>query len=293
MKIRKRAKSKVKKIALKVLAPFLPFIILFLVIFFAMCSIIDAIFIQEVQTDSSMMSDVELDLKNKCIEKAEYLNTCHNYIGEESTNYLLDVNEREKDKEVQWSHLYAIMAFQNMSNNKNLNESLLEEISKSFESTFIYEKDTKQIQVETTDVFGNPTTVAQEETHYILVESDTIMGHYKYNYTDSENGKVYSGEELIGKKYERLENYMKKNFYLQADEIENDIQVIIQAANGYYNGEENTAWLTANYTNQSTEEIINSTDVKVSKGMFTWPIPGYTKITSHYGMRTHPITRCI
>ena len=24
--------------------------------------------------------------------------------------------------------------------------------------------------------------------------------------------------------------------------------------------------------------------------MFTWPIPGYKKVTSKFGMRTHPIT---
>lgn len=28
----------------------------------------------------------------------------------------------------------------------------------------------------------------------------------------------------------------------------------------------------------------------VPKGMFTWPIPGYTLITSHFGMRNHPLT---
>ena len=26
-------------------------------------------------------------------------------------------------------------------------------------------------------------------------------------------------------------------------------------------------------------------------GMFIWPIPGYLTITSHFGMRVHPITK--
>ena len=61
----------------------------------------------------------------------------------------------------------------------------------------------------------------------------------------------------------------------------------------YYVDDETTTWLQGNYTNKKTAEIIESSDGKASKGMFAWPIPGYTTITSHYGMRVHPITRCI
>lgn len=31
----------------------------------------------------------------------------------------------------------------------------------------------------------------------------------------------------------------------------------------------------------------------VPTDMFIWPIPGYTTITSHFGMRIHPVSRCI
>lgn len=251
MGIKNNFKSKAKKVAIKALKPFLPFILIIGLLFFAICTIIDAIFIQEVQSDNSSMSPVQLEIKSKCITMSEYLNTSNNFIGTQSTNYLLDVDNKEDNKQVEWSHLYSLLVFHNIANDEEINEKLLNEISKNFQSTFIYEQTTIKTDTITKDDAGNEVVETKEENIYILLESNTIIGHYKYNYEEKtiEKGntkttkKVFTNEELIGEKYERLKRYLKDELHVRDDDLETDLQIIIEASNGYYKGSENTSWL--------------------------------------------------
>ena len=126
-----------------------------------------------------------------------------------------------------------------MANNKKINENLLNEVAEYFESTFKYEQITIKIETTTVDEKGNESVSTEEQTAYILVESDSIMGHYKYNYEEKtiENGntkttgKVFVSEELIGEKYERLREYLKEKLHIRKSDLETNIEIVIQAAN--------------------------------------------------------------
>lgn len=61
-------------------------------------------------------------------------------MDKEKKNELLDVNNLENNKMIEWSHLSTLMTLENLNNEKEINQSLLDEIGENFKSTFKYEK---------------------------------------------------------------------------------------------------------------------------------------------------------
>lgn len=292
MKIKDKAKKaigkKLKKVIIAVIRPFIPFIAIILVSLLLISYLFDGLFVSKAQANDSELSESEINIKNICIEKAEELNTCDNYVDKEKKNELLDVNNLENKKMIEWSHLYILMTLENLNNDKKMDQDLLNKIGESFKSTFKYEKDI--IKTEEKKVKDKKETWEEnkdkEQTQYILIESNTIMGHYTYEYETitevSEDGKSrvtkkkYKNEELHGEQYEKLKNYLKTSMNLNDEDVDMSVDLVINSDSGYYD-----------------DTIENGNNILVGKGMFTWPIPGYTNVTSEYGYRIHPITRRI
>ncbi len=294
-------KQKMKKIAFNIIKPFIPFILVLLFIFGTMSTIVDAIYIQFVQEDDSFLSKEEKEIKKMCVNKAEELNTSNNFVDGTPTKLLLDVNSRENDKLINWSHLYSLLTFHNMSNNKKINQKLLDEVGENFISTFNYITDNIKKEKKVINEQGAESWVVEsEDVQYLLVESDSIVGHFTYTYKDfvEENEttritkKVFVSENLIGEEYEKLSKYLKNEFKLRDEDLENQVEIVIQSATGYFNSSENTGWFFNKNTSirKGFTFLPNFSNNVFGGDDFIWPIPGYETVTSEFGYRTHPIT---
>lgn len=212
-------KKKVKKWVMTAIAPFLPYIIFISALFIMLLLIIDAVYIQFVQSDDDLLSKDELKTKQYLIEQVEQYNSDEDF---------------DDNKSVSWSEIYAILTFFNISNGEEITKDLIDKVVQDLKSTYKYMDSV--IKTENKNDKGEWILVSENSVQ-LLTESITIKGHYKYHYQEiireTETTRVTSqelvSEELVGEQYAMLKDYLKKEFKIKDNDLETQIAIVLEA----------------------------------------------------------------
>lgn len=164
------------------LKPFIPYIIIFLTVFFFIILIIDAIFIEFSNENGDLLiSEQEIQSYCENASKSNY----NIYLDGKISTESITVSNEETSKAISLEQLYSLLLFQNITNNKEITSQLAYNIANEFKSKYYYKTSKIITETKITDDEGNVSwQVTNKETVKLLTESITISGHYKYNYVE-------------------------------------------------------------------------------------------------------------
>lgn len=183
--ITKKIGKKIIQVIYLLFKPFIPYIIIFIMIFFSIILIIDAIFVSFSDEEGNLTVN-ESEIKSYC-ESASRDN-CDVYVDGEKTGEDVNISSEESAKAITAEQIYSLLLFHNIADNKDISSELAYEIANDFKSKFYYKTSTILTEKKITDEEGNITWEKDsEETVKLLTESITIAGHYKYNYIQEIN----------------------------------------------------------------------------------------------------------
>lgn len=182
----KKSKNNITKRILQIcyilIKPFIPFIIMFLIIYFFIILIIDAIFV-ELSDENGEITVDEKEIEEYCESANE--DNYDVYVDGEKTSEHIEISSIEKSKAISEEQIYSLMIFHNIADNQEITNEMAKNIADEFKSKYYYKTSKIITEQKIVDDEGNITwQIINEESIKLMTESYTISGHYQYNYTE-------------------------------------------------------------------------------------------------------------
>lgn len=266
--------------------------------FIIICTYITVVYAEDSDSNLTNLQNQQQDLQNQLTESNEQLEEVQSQLSEnlqqiekldekiqESENKIseLDAQVKELQEEISDIQSQLEIAEKNYEKQKNIMEKRL---------IAIYESgDTKYI-----DVLLKSKDLSDFLSNYYLITEITSLDKDLLDEVETEKKEIELSKQKLEKNQKALATALqtqtktstvlqntktlRENYISRLSDEEKAKQAQIDEITAQYEA----------VNNQILELAKQGLDTEYIGGVLAWPVPGYTKITSNYGMRVHPIT---
>ena len=249
--------------------------------------------------DLNSLEEKKNELTNKMEEASTELNTVQNQIAV-TLQDIEDLSTKIDGYETEIQNLNI--------QTQNLSTSISDLEQKLDTSKKRYEKQSEEMQLRVTslyesgetyylDVLLGSNTLSELISNYYLLSEINRLDEQLLEDIEKEKNKIETNKNSLEKQKQQLilvrnnkertavileNSRIQKNLFIsQLNEEQRELQTQIEEYE--------------NAIKQVNEEILlivsQNIDTEYSGGIMAWPVPGYTTLTSQFGMRLHPILR--